>query len=41
VQFLQPHDHRDAYPEVADYHFVMRDYNLHQHNVSVLWHLAG
>jgi glyoxylase-like metal-dependent hydrolase (beta-lactamase superfamily II) len=41
VRFLLQHSFRERYPEVADYTFIVRDYNLHQHNVSVLWQLAA
>jgi glyoxylase-like metal-dependent hydrolase (beta-lactamase superfamily II) len=41
MRFLLQHAFRERYPEVADYTFVSRDYNLHQHNVYVLWQLAS
>jgi glyoxylase-like metal-dependent hydrolase (beta-lactamase superfamily II) len=41
VRFLLRQDFRERYPEVADYRFTARDYNLHQHNVYMLWQLAG
>ena len=40
-RFLVGNVFADRYPEVADFNFVRRDYNLHQHNLYVLWQLAG
>ncbi len=39
--FLMRNVFKERYPEVADYNFIRRDYNLHQHNIYVLWQLAG
>jgi len=41
VRFLIGHDFKQRYPEVADYNYIRREYNLHQHNIYVLWQLAG
>jgi glyoxylase-like metal-dependent hydrolase (beta-lactamase superfamily II) len=41
LRFLLQQSLADRYPEVADWNFVARDYNLHQHNVYVLWGLAA
>jgi glyoxylase-like metal-dependent hydrolase (beta-lactamase superfamily II) len=41
TRFLLQHDHRERYPEVADYHFTARDFNLHQHNVYMMWQMAS
>jgi cyclase len=41
VRFLLQHVFGERYPEVAGYTFVRRDYNLHQHNVTMLWQAAG
>lgn len=41
LTFLMQNPLRDVYPEVAQYPVVRREYNLHQQNVNVLWHLAG
>ena len=40
MRFLLRQNFRQRYPEVADYRFISRDYNFHQHNVYMLWHLA-
>jgi len=37
MTFLARTDFRERYPEIAEYNWVRRDYNLHQHNVYVLW----
>lgn len=39
--FLMQNVFKERYPEVADYSYIRRDYNLHQHNIYVLWQLAG
>jgi glyoxylase-like metal-dependent hydrolase (beta-lactamase superfamily II) len=39
--FLMRNVFAERYPEVADYNFVRRDYNLHQHNIYILWQVAG
>ena len=41
VRFLIGNDFKQRYPEVADYNYIRREYNLHQHNIYVLWQLAG
>ena len=41
VRFLLQNVFAERYPEVAAYNFVRRDYNLHQHNVTMLWQAAG
>lgn len=41
VGFLMQNVFAERYPEVADFNYVRRDYNLHQHNIYVLWQLAG
>lgn len=41
VRFLLQNVFAERYPEVAGYNFVRRDYNLHQHNVTMLWQAAG
>jgi hypothetical protein len=40
VQFLMRNVFNERYPEVADYTYIRRDYNLHQHNIYMLWQLA-
>ena len=41
LRFLMENGFRQRYPEVADFNFIQRDYNLHQHNIYVLWGFAG
>ncbi len=41
LSFLMQNVLAERYPEVAGYRVMRRDYNLHQHNVYVLWQLAG
>jgi len=41
VRFLLQNVFAERYPEVAGYNFVRRDYNLHQHNVTMLWQAAA
>ncbi|NJD09904.1 MAG: MBL fold metallo-hydrolase [Gemmatimonadetes bacterium] len=41
LSFLLQNVLAERYPEVAGYRVMRRDYNLHQHNVYVLWQLAG
>jgi glyoxylase-like metal-dependent hydrolase (beta-lactamase superfamily II) len=41
VRFLMQNVFAERYPEVADFNVVRRDYNLHQHNIYILWQLAG
>jgi glyoxylase-like metal-dependent hydrolase (beta-lactamase superfamily II) len=40
-RFLMGNVFEERYPEVAEYRHIRRDYNLHQHNIYVLWQLAG
>jgi glyoxylase-like metal-dependent hydrolase (beta-lactamase superfamily II) len=39
IRFLMQNDLKGRYPEVAEYTWVRRDYNLHQHNIYMLWQL--
>jgi len=41
LRFLMRNNFKEQYPEVADYNYIQRDYNLHQHNIYVLWQLAS
>ncbi|MFC1544198.1 MBL fold metallo-hydrolase [Gemmatimonadota bacterium] len=41
VRFMVQNVFAERYPEVADYSYIRRDFNLHQHNIYVLWQLAG
>jgi glyoxylase-like metal-dependent hydrolase (beta-lactamase superfamily II) len=41
IRFMARSVFAERYPEVADYNYIRRDFNLHQHNIYVLWHLAG
>ena len=41
VTFLMQNNFKERYPEVAGYSYIRRDYNLHQHNIYMLWQLAG
>ena len=41
VRFLLQNVFAERYPEVADTRYIQREYNLHQHNIYVLWGLAG
>ncbi len=41
LRFLMGNVFAQRYPEVAAYQHIQREYNLHQHNVYVLWGLAG
>lgn len=41
VRFLMGNVFKDRYPEVADFNYLRGDYNIHQHNIYVLWELAG
>ena len=41
VRFLMQNVFAERYPEVADFRHIMREYNLHQHNVYTMWYLAG
>ena len=41
LSFLMQNVLAERYPEVAGYRVMRRDYSLHQHNVYVLWQLAG
>jgi glyoxylase-like metal-dependent hydrolase (beta-lactamase superfamily II) len=40
LRFLMQNEFAQRYPEVADFNFIQRDYNLHQHNIYVLWELS-
>jgi glyoxylase-like metal-dependent hydrolase (beta-lactamase superfamily II) len=39
LRFMMGNVFSDRYPEVANFNFVRGDYNLHQHNIYVLWEL--
>lgn len=39
IRFLMGNVFSERYPEVADFNFIRGDYNLHQHNIYVLWEL--
>lgn len=41
VRFLMQNVFTERYPEVADYTHIVREYNFHQHNIYMLWRLAG
>ena len=41
LRFLIGNNFKERYPEVADYNYIQRDYNLHQHNIYIMWGLAG
>jgi hypothetical protein len=41
MRFMARNVFAERYPEVADYNYIRRDFNLHQHNIYVLWQLAG
>jgi glyoxylase-like metal-dependent hydrolase (beta-lactamase superfamily II) len=41
VMFLMDNVFTERYPEVADYTHIVREYNFHQHNIYMLWQLAG
>ncbi len=41
VMFLLQNEFRTRYPEVADWRFIAREWNFHQHNLYLLWQLAG
>jgi cyclase len=41
ARFLMQNVFKERYPEVADFNYILREYNLHQHNVYMLWTLAG
>jgi cyclase len=41
VRFLMQNVFAERYPEVAEFNYIRREYNLHQHNIYVLWQLAG
>ncbi|MEJ2679607.1 MAG: hypothetical protein P8174_11110 [Gemmatimonadota bacterium] len=40
VRFLAGNDFAERYPEVASYRHLRGEYNLHQHNIYMLWRLA-
>lgn len=39
--FLMRNVFSERYPEVADFNFIRGGYNFHQHNIYILWQLAG
>jgi glyoxylase-like metal-dependent hydrolase (beta-lactamase superfamily II) len=41
LRFLMDNSFQERYPEVADFNFIRRDYNLHQHNIYMMWGLVG
>lgn len=41
LRFLMGNVFQERYPEVADFNFIRMDYNLHQHNIYMMWELAG
>jgi glyoxylase-like metal-dependent hydrolase (beta-lactamase superfamily II) len=41
MQFLSRNVFAERYPEVATFRHTLRDYNLHQHNIYVLWNLPA
>jgi glyoxylase-like metal-dependent hydrolase (beta-lactamase superfamily II) len=41
LRFMIGNVFRDRYPEVADFNFIQQDYNLHQHNIYMMWDLVG
>jgi glyoxylase-like metal-dependent hydrolase (beta-lactamase superfamily II) len=40
-RFLIGSDFKEQFPEVAEYRYLYRDLNFHQHNVTMMWQLAG
>jgi glyoxylase-like metal-dependent hydrolase (beta-lactamase superfamily II) len=40
LRFLVGNGFAERYPEVADFNYIRMEYNLHQHNVYMLWGLA-
>lgn len=41
MQFLSRNVFAERYPEVATFRHLRGEYNLHQHNVYVLWYLSA
>ena len=41
VRFLMQNSFAERYPEVADFNHIRGEYNIHQHNIYMLWSLAG
>jgi len=41
LRFLMGNVFAERYPEGAEVRHIRQEYNLHQHNISVLWDLAG
>jgi glyoxylase-like metal-dependent hydrolase (beta-lactamase superfamily II) len=41
LRFLRQSRFAERYPEVADFNYIRSEINLHQHNIYVLWQLAG
>lgn len=41
VPFLMQNVFAERYPEVAGFRHVIREYNLHQHNLYTLWYLSS
>ena len=41
MRFMARNVFAERYPEVADSNYFRMEYNLHQHNIYVLWGLAG
>ncbi len=40
-RFLIGSSFKEQYPEVAEYRYIYNDLNFHQHNVTMMWLLAG
>jgi glyoxylase-like metal-dependent hydrolase (beta-lactamase superfamily II) len=40
IRFLMQYVFAERYPEVADFTYIRRELNLHQHNIYVLWGLG-
>jgi cyclase len=41
LQFMAGHDFAERYPEVASFRHMRGEYNIHQHNIYMLWQLAN
>ncbi len=41
VRFLRQHSLKERYPEVAEYNYTVGDYNVHQHNIYMMWQAVG
>ena len=39
--FLRNSFFTDRFPEIAHFRYLYRDFNFHQHNIYILWQLAG